>query len=356
MNNVTKLCISNIIKKYDSGCVVNNVSISVKKGEFFALLGPSGSGKTTLLRIIAGFVKPDSGRVMIENKDITDLPPNQRNTAMVFQNFSLWPHMNVFENVAFGLRLRKMPIHTIKEKVYNILSMVQLTDFVWKKPQYLSGGQQQRIALARALVIEPDILLLDEPLSNLDAHLRDELRQEIKALQKKLDITTVYVTHDQTEAILIADTIAIMMNGSIIETGSPENLYQNPQCIESARFLGKLNEIEGVIKNRENDYYMIETPIGLFRARASRHFAKDTQVIIGFRPEFLYPSSEKDQNNIECEIVSIEHVGTSINVGLKINNYVLKAVFAPLLFKKPSSEKFIVSINPDHILVFGKNK
>ncbi|HQL64717.1 MAG TPA: ABC transporter ATP-binding protein, partial [bacterium] len=291
-----KLSALNITKKYDRAYVLNNVSVYVEESQFFALLGPSGSGKTTLLRIIAGFLKPDSGKIIIGNRDITYLPPNKRNTAMVFQNFSLWPHMNVFENVAFGLRLRKIPNKTIKERVYKILSMVHLADYAEKKPQQLSGGQQQRVALARALVIEPEILLLDEPLSNLDAHLRDELRQEIRTLQKNLGITTIYVTHDQREAMLIADVIAIMMNGNIIETDSPDVLYQEPGCIETARFLGELNEVEGVVLNSENNFCMIKTSIGTLKAKVSSNFAKGEDVIVGFRPEFLYIVSEKTEN------------------------------------------------------------
>lgn len=356
MNNIQKLSALNITKKYEQVYVLNNVSMYVEESQFFALLGPSGSGKTTLLRIIAGFVKPDNGKLFIGNKDITDLPSNKRNTAMVFQNFSLWPHMNVFENVAFGLRLRKFSAQIIKEKVYNILSMVHLEQYAEKKPQQLSGGQQQRVALARALVIEPEILLLDEPLSNLDAHLRDELRQEIKTLQKNLSITTIYVTHDQKEAMLIADVIAIMMNGNIVETGSPEILYQKPEFIETASFLGELNKIQGTIKSCGNGFCLIETSAGIFKAKVSSHFAVGEQVIIGFRPEFFHPVSEKGENTIECEVISVEYTGSIINVGLKTNSQILKVSFSPLSFRVPKTRKLLVMIKTEHILVFRKKK
>lgn len=356
MKNIQKLSVLNITKKYDRVDVVNNVSMSVEKSQFFALLGPSGSGKTTLLRIIAGFVKPDNGKIFIGNKDITNVPSNKRNTAMVFQNFSLWPHMNVFENVAFGLRLRKFPDHIIKERVYKILSMVHLEQYTEKKPQHLSGGQQQRVALARALVIEPEILLLDEPLSNLDAHLRDELRQEIKTLQQNLDITTIYVTHDQKEAMLIADIIAIMMNGSIVETDSPEVLYQKPKSIETASFLGELNKMQGTINACRNNFCLIETPAGILKAKVSSHFAASEKVIIGFRPEFLHPASEKGENTIECEVFSVEYTGSTINAHLKTNNQIFKANFSPLSFRLPKTGKLLVMIRAEHMLVFRDKK
>ncbi len=356
MNNIQKLSVLNITKKYDNVNILNDVSTTVMESQLFALLGPSGSGKTTLLRIIAGFVKPDSGKILIGSKDITELSANRRNTAMVFQNFSLWPHMNVFENVAFGLRLRKYPSRIIKERVKKILSMVHLADYAEKKPQHLSGGQQQRVALARALVVEPEILLLDEPLSNLDAHLRDELRQEIKMLQKNLGITTIYVTHDQREAMLIADVIAIMMNGNIVETGSPEVLYQTPKCIETASFLGEINKIRGTVKHCRGDFCLIETSAGMLRGKVSSHFADGEQVVVAFRPEFLHPVSEKTANCIECEIVSVEYTGPAVNAILKMNDLIFKAVFSPLSFKMPSTRKLSVMIDSEHTLVFREKK
>ena len=353
MKDSIKLAALNIVKKYDSSVVVDNVSVEVKKSEFFALLGSSGSGKTTFLRIIAGFVKPDSGRIFIDGKDITDTAPNKRNTAMVFQNFSLWPHMTVFENVAFGLKIKKLPPEIIKQKVNKALSMVHLEQHASKKPQQLSGGQQQRVALARAIVVEPEILLLDEPLSNLDAHLRDQLRKEIKTLHRDLGITTVYVTHDQKEAMYLADRMAIMLDGKIIESGPPEKLYQKPSCIESARFLGELNEINGTIKEAENNQYLVETETGIFQVQKTIDCSPGEKVILTFRPEFVeFVSEKKNTNSFECEIVSYEYEGNLARMILKRNNVLIKATFSPIFFKFQQQKTAIIEIKTEHILIF----
>ncbi|MCM8825018.1 MAG: ABC transporter ATP-binding protein [Candidatus Omnitrophica bacterium] len=357
MNSPVKLSVLNITKRYFDSVVLDDVSINVKKSQLFALLGPSGSGKTTLLRIIAGFVKPDSGRILIENKDITEHPPDKRNTAMVFQNFSLWPHMTVFENIAFGLRLRKLPKTMIEEKVKKILKMVHLQQHIWKKPQQLSGGQQQRVALARALVIEPEILLLDEPLSNLDVHLRDQLRQEIKSLQKNLGITTLYVTHDQKEAMYLADTIAIMLNGHIFESGSPEQLYRKPSCLETARFLGQLNEIPGVVREVKNNTYIIETSLGDIQAETKQPFNPGEKIVACFRPEFVrYPANERVRNRFECTVVSHEFTGGFVNVVLKRNDLFLRADFPPSVFRGFETKKCIIGIDAEDFLIFRESK
>ncbi|MCM8822507.1 MAG: ABC transporter ATP-binding protein [Candidatus Omnitrophica bacterium] len=353
MNSLIKLAALNITKRYGDSVVLNNVSVNVKQSQFFALLGPSGSGKTTLLRIIAGFVRPDTGKILIEKKDITEQPPNKRNTAMVFQNFSLWPHMTVFENVAFGLRLKRLPSPAVEEKVKRALKMIHLQEHIWKKPQQLSGGQQQRVALARALVVEPEILLLDEPLSNLDAHLRDQLRQEIKTLQKNLGITTIYVTHDQKEAMYLADAIAIMFNGNISEIGSPEHLYKKPCHIETARFLGQLNELPGIIREANNSIYVVETALGNIQAETDQIFNCGEKVIVCFRPEFVqYPANENVRNRIECNVVSYEYAGSIINALLKKNNQVFRADFSPSLLRTPEIKQCVVGVDARDILLF----
>jgi iron(III) transport system ATP-binding protein len=232
---------------YGATPVLNDISLDVAKGEFFAFLGPSGSGKTTLLRIIAGFGTPASGRVLIGERDVTSLPPWSRNVGMVFQNYALWPHMTVAKNVAFGLERRKFARADIDRKVGEVLDLVDLTAFADRRPAQLSGGQQQRVALARTLVIEPEVLLLDEPLSNLDAKLRVEMRAELKQLQRKLDITAIYVTHDQEEANAIADRIAVLDQGRIQQIGTPIELYDRPANRFVATFLGTANLIEGHI-------------------------------------------------------------------------------------------------------------
>ncbi len=232
---------------YGATAVLDDISLDVAKGEFFAFLGPSGSGKTTLLRLIAGFGTPASGRILIGERDVTSLPPWDRNVGMVFQNYALWPHMTVAKNVAFGLERRKLARAEIARKVSDVLDLVDLAPFAERRPAQLSGGQQQRVALARTLVIEPAVLLLDEPLSNLDARLRVEMRSELRRLQRKLGITAIYVTHDQEEANAVADRIAVLDQGRIQQIGAPLDLYDRPANRFVATFLGTANLIEGAI-------------------------------------------------------------------------------------------------------------
>jgi iron(III) transport system ATP-binding protein len=232
---------------YGATAVLDNISLEVRQGEFFCFLGPSGSGKTTLLRLIAGFGSPTAGRILVGERDVTRLPPWNRNIGMVFQSYALWPHMSVAKNVAFGLERRKVPRHEIVRRVGAALDLVGLSAFAERRPAQLSGGQQQRVALARTLVIEPDVLLLDEPLSNLDAKLRVEMRSELKALQRKLGLTAIYVTHDQEEANAIADRIAVLDGGRIQQIGPPAELYDRPANRFVATFLGTANLIEGAV-------------------------------------------------------------------------------------------------------------
>lgn len=233
---------------YDSTLVLNDVSLSIEPGEYFCFLGPSGSGKTTLLRLVAGFGTPSSGRIVIGSRDITHLPPWSRNLGMVFQSYALWPHMTVAKNVAFGLERRKLSRAEIDHKVAAALDRVGLSSFADRRPAQLSGGQQQRVALARTLVIEPSVLLLDEPLSNLDAKLRTDMRVELKRLQRELGITTIYVTHDQEEANAVADRIAVLDGGRIQQIGTPIDMYDHPGSRFVATFLGTANLIEGRIE------------------------------------------------------------------------------------------------------------
>ena len=232
---------------YGETAVLDDVSLEVEKGEFFAFLGPSGSGKTTLLRLVAGFGSPATGRILIGERDVTGLPPWSRNVGMVFQSYALWPHMSVAKNVAFGLERRKLSRADIARKLAAALELVGLTAYADRRPSQLSGGQQQRVALARTIVIEPEVLLLDEPLSNLDAKLRVEMRSELKMLQRKLGITAIYVTHDQEEANAVADRIAVLEAGRIQQIGAPTQLYDHPANRFVATFLGTANLIEGRI-------------------------------------------------------------------------------------------------------------
>src|SRR5215210_6742785 len=232
---------------YGTTLVLDDISLEVQRGEFFCFLGPSGSGKTTLLRLIAGFGAPSAGRILVGDSEVTRLPPWSRNVGMVFQSYALWPHMSVAKNVAFGLERRKVSRREINRRVGAALDLVGLSSYAERRPAQLSGGQQQRVALARTLVIEPDVLLLDEPLSNLDAKLRVEMRAELKTLQRKLGLTAIYVTHDQEEANAIADRIAVLDGGRIQQIGPPAELYDQPANRFVATFLGTANLIEGVV-------------------------------------------------------------------------------------------------------------
>ncbi|WP_203568089.1 ABC transporter ATP-binding protein [Aestuariimicrobium ganziense] len=241
----TGLQLEGLHKELGGRTIVENLSLDVATGELVCLLGPSGCGKTTTLRMIAGFLEPESGRVVVAGHDVTSLPPEKRPSAMVFQNYALWPHMTVTKNVAFPLRLAKRPRAEIAERVAKVLELVNLTHHKDSRPGRISGGEQQRTALARALVQEPAVLLLDEPLSNLDAKLRVRVREDIREIQQRLGITTVMVTHDQDEAMAMADRIAVMNDGRIEQVSSPQELYSDPQTEFVATFVGSLNKVEG---------------------------------------------------------------------------------------------------------------
>jgi putative spermidine/putrescine transport system ATP-binding protein len=240
-----QLSIQSLTKRYKTGEGVSNISLDVKKGELVTLLGPSGCGKTTVLRSIGGFLEPDSGDILIEGKSVLKLPPEKRPTGMVFQGYNLWPHMNVFNNLAFGLKIRKKKSSEIEEAVKQVLALVRLPDTQKKFPSELSGGQQQRIAVARAFLLEPAVLLLDEPFSALDAKLRHEMREELRDIQSSTGLTMVFVTHDQEEALSISDQIVVMNAGQIEQIATPQQIYDNPRTLFTAQFIGKMNFING---------------------------------------------------------------------------------------------------------------
>jgi iron(III) transport system ATP-binding protein len=237
---------------------VDDVTLEIKSGEFVTLLGPSGCGKTTTLRMIAGFENPTSGRIILDSQEITHLAPNKRDMALVFQNYALFPHMTVFDNVAYGLQTQRIPRDKIRERVRDVLNMMSLSGMEERRPNQLSGGQQQRVALARALVTEPRILLFDEPLSNLDAKLRVQMRSEIHRLQRRLNITSVYVTHDQIEAMALSDHIIIMNQGRVEQRGKPEEIYRYPVSRFVADFIGRANFVETCVETMANGQYQVE--------------------------------------------------------------------------------------------------
>lgn len=278
--------VEQVVKKFGTLVALNKVSVAIKAGELFFLLGPSGCGKTTLLRCLAGFHRPESGRVVIDERDVTSLPPHERDTGMVFQSYALWPHLTLAENVAFGLEMRNVPKADIKRRVTEALERVHLADRAKARPNQLSGGQQQRVALARALVIEPRCLLLDEPLSNLDAKLRLEMRLEIRRIVKDAGLTAVYVTHDQKEALSIADRVAVMRNGEIEQVGTPQQIYRTPANSFVAGFVGEGNFFRGRITQVSPDGLKLETGYGeLVAARGPEDLAAGDAVDLCIRPE-----------------------------------------------------------------------
>jgi iron(III) transport system ATP-binding protein len=263
------LTFENVTKRFGKTVAVDNFSLEIRTGELFFLLGPSGCGKTTCLRMVAGFAEPDEGVIRFGDRVINAVPPHRRNTGMVFQNYALWPHLTVRGNVEYGLKVRKVPRAERDARVAEALEMVRLTGLDDRYPNQLSGGQQQRVALARALIIRPDILLLDEPLSNLDAQLRLEMRREIKRLHEQTGVTALYVTHDQEEALSIADRIAIMRDGVLQQVGTPRELYRQPVSRFVAEFIGQTNLIPGTLSGREGEWAVIETPVGKLRGLAA---------------------------------------------------------------------------------------
>ncbi|MEE2908432.1 MAG: ABC transporter ATP-binding protein [Planctomycetota bacterium] len=291
---MTCISIEGISKRFGSTTAVDGVDLQIESGDLFFLLGPSGCGKTTLLRMLAGFIEPSGGRIRFNEKDVTTLPPNRRNTGMVFQSYALWPHMTVAENVAYGLRVRKVDGPTRKSRVASALDAVQMGPYAQRRPNQLSGGQQQRVALARALVIEPEVLLLDEPLSNLDAKLRLEMRQEIRRLCKSSGITTVYVTHDQEEALSMADRMAVLKDGSLQQLGPPQSLYRQPRTRFVAEFLGETNLLPATVGGRDGSQVRLETVVGEVLATVpSDEFPAGGNITCSIRPEsFRWTSSD----------------------------------------------------------------
>ena len=283
---MAKLEILNISKTYQAseGKVLNDISLTVNDGEMAFLLGPSGCGKSTLLRILAGLIPADSGRILLDGKDITSHPPEKRNMPMVFQNYALWPHMDVYENIAFGLKMSSMKKPEIDDRVKEMLALVRMEDFIHRKVPSLSGGQQQRIALARALALDPAVLLLDEPLSNLDAKLRDTMRFEIRRICSERHITAVYVTHDRKEALSMADQVAVLEKGNLSQTGTPVSIYNHPANRFCASFLGDVNFLDAVFQGNEGDYAIFQTAAGLWKALPG-DYKTGAHYTLAFRPE-----------------------------------------------------------------------
>ena len=342
--------VDNVVKKYGDHTVINRLSLTIKPGEFFTLLGPSGCGKTTLLRMIIGFNSIEGGEIRVDGQVINNIPTNRRNMGMVFQNYAVFPHMNVRDNVAYGLKTRKVPRDERRKRADEMLEMVKISQFAERMPAQLSGGQQQRVALARAIVIQPDVLLMDEPLSNLDAKLRVEMRNVIKRIQHQIGITTVYVTHDQEEALAVSDRIAVMHDGVIQQIDSPKRVYQRPANEFVAGFIGLTNflnaDCDGGILDFGNNY-RVSIP----------HLAKDAphDVTVAARPEEIV-ILDAGEPGIPATVRSSVFLGTGthyfLDAGSEKEIEVTRASdFSDII---PDGTKVSLQIAPEKVNVFGR--
>jgi iron(III) transport system ATP-binding protein len=322
-----RIRVQDLTKRFGSLEVVSRVSFSIQEGELFTLLGPSGCGKTTLLRLIAGFYSPDEGEIRFDEVRVNEVPPHERGIGMVFQNYALWPHMTVFENIAYGLRLRRLAHAAIATRVEGVLEKVKLTGLGARYPGQLSGGQQQRVALARALVLNPRILLLDEPLSNLDAKIRIQVRAEIRKLQKELGITTMYVTHDQEEALTLSDRIAVFNQGKVLQVGPPKALYEQPANRFVADFIGINNLIEGTVRAVEapERRLRVETALGELSALFEERFRVGDRCVLCIRPENATVDGEPgaERNLVKGKIAFAAYLGNTLRYDVDLGQGVI---------------------------------
>jgi len=343
---MVSISVRHVTKRFGQVLALSDVNLEVQRGELFFLLGPSGCGKTTLLRHIAGFYTPDKGSIYFDNEDVTHLPPHKRGAAMMFQSYALWPHMTVEENVAFGLEQRKRPTREIDQRVEEALSLVRMEGLGERRIQQLSGGQQQRVALARALVVRPSVFMLDEPLSNLDAKLRIEMRSEIRRICKEFGLTGIYVTHDQKESLSMADRMAIMDGGKIAQVGTPLQIYRNPASKMVAEFIGETNLIEGTVKQASyrSGLWDVDTACGLLRGRIGGDWtpAPGQPVTISLRPEALSLWDVSDSpNRFFGNIIETTYLGEMVQYEVSTRDGTLLKIsqMNPTDIMEPSAEE-----------------
>ena len=357
---MVSITLEEITKYFGKVLAVDGLNLEIKDKEFVVLLGPSGCGKTTTLRIIAGLETPTRGKVYFDNEDVTRYPPQQRNVSMVFQNYALYPHMSVFENIAFPLIIRKLPKEEIKRRVKEVAELLRIEELLDRKPGQLSGGQQQRVALGRALVKEPDVFLLDEPLSNLDAKLRVVMRGELKKLQKKIGITTVYVTHDQVEAMTMADRVAVLNEGKLQQYSSPEDLYIKPQNIFVAGFIGSppMNFLPCKLSQEDGQYYLeseffkiqLKKELGEIAAKEGK-----SEFILGIRPRYLNLNRKEVENSIKGEVYVTEPLGDEQIITVKLNEEYFVKVLMSTTVRYEVGETVWLTFDQNKIHLFDKD-
>ncbi|MFZ4764227.1 MAG: ABC transporter ATP-binding protein, partial [Roseimicrobium sp.] len=355
---MVSISIRHVTKKFGTTLGLNDVSLEIARGELYFLLGPSGCGKTTLLRHIAGFYRPDKGQILFDNEDVSHLPPHKRGTAMMFQSYALWPHMTVAENVAFGLEERRRPSSEIDRRVTEALALVKMDALGQRRIQQLSGGQQQRVALARALVVRPSVFMLDEPLSNLDAKLRIEMRSEIRRICKESGLTGIYVTHDQKEALSMADRMAILNQGRVAQVGTPMEIYRNPVSKMVAEFIGETNLLGGTIKSASYrpGLWDIETACGLLRGRPSGEWnpVVGQPVTLSIRPEALSLQELPDTpNKFYGNILETTYLGETVQyeLALRDGTPLRIAEMNPPMILQPGSDEVRATASTDDVLI-----
>jgi multiple sugar transport system ATP-binding protein len=356
---MARVAVKELVKRFGRVRAVDHVSFEVRDGEFLVLLGPSGCGKTTTLRLIAGLERPDAGEIYIGDRLVNDLPPKDRDVAMVFQNYALYPHMRVYDNVAFPLKIRGLPREEIDKRVREVAGLLRIQDLLDRYPRQLSGGQQQRVALGRALVRQPQVFLMDEPLSNLDAKLRVYMRAELKRLQRELGITTVYVTHDQAEAMTMADRIAVMNEGKIMQIAEPQELYSKPANTFVAGFVGApaMNFVdvsvsfEGGAAVLDTGVWKIPLPGGTSKILAARGVAGE--VVLGIRPEHIEVGKQPLPDAYEAEVFVTEPLGSETIIDFKHGDAIVKAKH-PGHFEAKPGERIYVRLRMEHVHVFDK--
>ena len=349
--SVVSVTLKGVTKRFGDVTAVDHVSLRIERGELFFLLGPSGCGKTTLLRMLAGLTEADEGEIWFDDRLMNDVPAHRRNTGMVFQNYALWPHMTVWENVAYGLEVRRVGREKLRERVEEVLEIVRMAEYADRFPGQLSGGQQQRVALARALVVEPEVVLLDEPLSNLDAKLRLEMREEVRRIHERVGRTMIYVTHDQKEALSMADRLAVLDAGRIWQVGSPRQVYARPGNRKVAEFIGEANFITGKVV-RFGEGVEVETGVGLLRSSAFPNglsMGREVQVMV--RPEALRIGG--GGNRLEGTVERVMYLGDVEQYFVRLRDGVLwKAVEAhPKGRLADVGEQVVLSCDPEDLIV-----
>lgn len=349
--------VKQLTKQFGSVVALHGLDLTISPGELFFLLGPSGCGKTTLLRSLAGFYIPEKGQILFGDEDVTRLAPHKRNTGMMFQSYALWPHMTVAENVAFGLEERRVPAAEIRQRVGDALASVRMEKYADRKPNQLSGGQQQRIALARALVIRPRCLLLDEPLSNLDAKLRLEMRTEIRRVCKEFRLTTVYVTHDQKEALSIADRMAILEHGHILQVGTPREVYKRPTSKVVANFIGETDFLSGKVLGIAGNYVTVETAVGRFDGvfgDPAKVPQVGAEVTVSIRPECWELHRNAEQRNfVKGRIGQSTYLGEVAQYEFVTGNGTRLKIFErnPRFVDGASRGELYATVQPDDVIV-----